>query len=175
AIQNSTALRNAGVAAAVNTDANLKQQLTFNSAQTAFQVQAGDRLANALLGNFSSGSTGKDLAATVSGTGVTVAGSTAANVIIRIQGSGLASPVDLQIASGTTTANALTALATAVSNNAALQAAGITLSGTSAVGSTLSFTNKRGESFNVSTIGDAGNLLGLGTYNNATAGGTSFE
>jgi hypothetical protein len=93
---------------------------------------------------------------TVTGTGVTVAGSLTQNVIIRIQGSGLASPVDLQIANGTTTANALTTLSSLVSNNAALQAAGITLAGTSAVGSTLTFTSKRGESFNVSTVGDTG-------------------
>lgn len=50
--QQSTALKNANLTAAVNTDASGKQQLTFSSSNTAFQVQAGDRTANALLGNF---------------------------------------------------------------------------------------------------------------------------
>ncbi len=50
--QQSTALKNANLVAAINTDATGKQQLTFSSSNTAFQVQAGDRTANALLGNF---------------------------------------------------------------------------------------------------------------------------
>lgn len=50
--QQATALKNANVLASVNTDSNGKQQLVFKSSTTAFQVQAGDRLANALLGNF---------------------------------------------------------------------------------------------------------------------------
>jgi flagellin len=173
--QAATAFKNANITAAVNTDSSGKQQLTFNSSGAAFQVEAGDRVANAFLGNFTSGAIGKDLTNVVTGTGVTVAGSLTQNVIIRIQGSGLASPVDLQVANATTSANALTTLSSLVANNGALQAAGITLSGTSAVGSTLTFTTKRGESFNVSTAGDTGNLLGLGTYSNATAGGTAFD
>lgn len=173
--QAGTALKNANITAAISTDSTGKQQLTFNASGTAFQVEAGDRVANAFLGNFTSGSTGKDLTNIVTGTGVTTAGSVTQNVIIRIQGSSLASPVDLQITNGTTTANALTTLSSLVASNAALQAAGITLAGTSAVGSTLTFTSKRGESFNVSTEGDTGNLLGLGTYANTTAGGTSFD
>ncbi len=50
--QQSTALKNANLVAAINTDSTGKQQLTFSSSNTAFQVQAGDRTANALLGNF---------------------------------------------------------------------------------------------------------------------------
>ncbi|MEO5924530.1 MAG: flagellin [Bryobacteraceae bacterium] len=50
--QEATALKNANVLASINTDSNGKQQLVFKSSTTAFQVQAGDRLANALLGNF---------------------------------------------------------------------------------------------------------------------------
>lgn len=50
--QQATALKNAGITAAVNTDASGKQQLVFKSASTAFQVEAGDRQANALLGHF---------------------------------------------------------------------------------------------------------------------------
>ncbi|HEY7335819.1 MAG TPA: flagellin [Bryobacteraceae bacterium] len=50
--QQATALQNANVVASINTDATGKQQLTFNSSTQAFQVEAGDRTANALLGNF---------------------------------------------------------------------------------------------------------------------------
>jgi len=52
------AFKSAGIIASVNTDANGGQQLAFTSSTTAFQVQAGDRMANALMGNFSSGTTG---------------------------------------------------------------------------------------------------------------------
>ena len=98
-------------------------------------------------------------------------------VIVRIQGGGLASPVDLQIASaGTTTANALTALTTAVSQSAALQAAGIGIvSGSAAVGSQLQFQSKTGESFDVQVAGDLGNLLGLGTYEMSNGGATTYD
>lgn len=173
--QAATAFQNAAVTAAINTDSNGKKQLTFNSSSAAFQVQAGDRVANAFMGNFTAGADGKDLTYTVTGTGVTAAGSLSQNVIIRVQGSGLAAPVDLQLASGITTANALITLSSLVANNAALQAAGITLSGAGAVGSTLTFTSKRGETLNVSTVGDVGNLLKLGTDRNATDSGTAFD
>ena len=50
--QQATAFKNATVVAGINTDANGKQQLVFKSSAAAFQVEAGDKLANALLGNF---------------------------------------------------------------------------------------------------------------------------
>jgi flagellin len=49
--QAATAFQNANVTAAVNTDATGRQQLTFTSSSAAFQVQAGDQMANALMGN----------------------------------------------------------------------------------------------------------------------------
>ena len=65
--QQATAFKNANVLASITTDANGKQQLAFKSSSTAFQVQAGDRLANALLGNFERNAavTGTDTAAYV--------------------------------------------------------------------------------------------------------------
>lgn len=51
--QAATALKNANISASINTDSTGKQQLVFSSSTSAFQVQAGDREANALLGNFS--------------------------------------------------------------------------------------------------------------------------
>jgi flagellin len=68
--QQATALKNANVIASINTDSNGKQQLVFKSSTTAFQVQAGDRLANALLGNFEQNAsvTGSDTSAYVNTT-----------------------------------------------------------------------------------------------------------
>ena len=50
--QAATALKNANIKASVVTDSSGRQQLAFTSPSTAFQVEAGDRTANALLGNF---------------------------------------------------------------------------------------------------------------------------
>lgn len=50
--QSATALKNAGIRASVVTDSSGRQQLAFTSATTAFQVEAGDRVANAMLGKF---------------------------------------------------------------------------------------------------------------------------
>ncbi len=175
--QAGTAFKNANITASVNTDSQGRQQLTFNSSSAAFQVQAGDRVANSLLGNFETSSViGRDVTNTVNTGGtVTTAGSLTQNTIIRIQGAGLAAPVDLSIASGTTTVNALTSLTSLVANNSALQAAGITVGGTGAVGSAITFSNARGEQFNVSDAGDTANLLGLGTFANSAANGNSFD
>ncbi len=170
-----TAFKNSGITASIHTDSAGRKQLSFSSSKAAFQVQAGDRVSNALLGNFSSGVQGKDLSASVQGTAVTAAGTLSQNVIIRIQGSGLASPVDLQLDAGISTATALGNLSSLVANNSALQAAGITLSGTDAVGQQLKFSNERGEQFTVSAVGDTGNLLKLGTYANSSAAGISFD
>ncbi|MEO7145606.1 MAG: flagellin [Bryobacteraceae bacterium] len=183
--QASTAFKNANITAAVNIDASGKSQLTFQSSNAAFQTAAGDRVANALLGNFGftgadtghTLATGKSLVGTVTGPAIVDATGTdtlAQNTIIRIQGSGLAAPVDLQIASGTTVAASLTSLSSLVANNSQLQAAGISLA-TAGGGSALVFTNSNGEQFNVSAVGDTANRLGLGTFQNATTNGTSYD
>lgn len=46
-----TALKNAQITASVVTDSSGKQKLAFSSSTAAFQVEAGDRVSNALLGN----------------------------------------------------------------------------------------------------------------------------
>src|SRR5260370_11160354 len=56
--KSNAAFQSAGIVASVHTDANNGQQMAFTSRTTAFQVQAGDQSANALLGKFSSPSTG---------------------------------------------------------------------------------------------------------------------
>lgn len=47
-----TAFKNANITAAVNTDSQGRQQLAYSSSSVAFQVSAGDQMANALMGNF---------------------------------------------------------------------------------------------------------------------------
>jgi flagellin len=179
-----TAFKNANIRAVVVTDkqadGTVKERLGFESSTGAFQVQAGDRLSNALLGNFVSGATGKDLRTTFVGRGTvtgTSTGSGSANVIVRVQGSGLASPVDITLAitQGTTTAAQLaTALKTAVDNDATLQAAGISLD-TPVSGESLVFRSRSGERFEVLAAGDNDNLLGLGTFRLASDTATSFD
>ncbi len=180
-----TAFKNTNVRAVVisdkQADGTVRERLGFQASTGAFQVVAGDRMSNALLGNFSSGATGKGLstafvgAGTVSAAATTGAGS--ANVIVRVQGSGLAAPVDitLGITQGTTTgAQLATALKLAVDNNATLQAAGLTLD-TPVTGEALVFRSTRGERFEVLAAGDNDNALGLGTFRLASDTATSFD
>ena len=68
--QAATAFKKAGIVASVNTDATGGKQLAFTSSTAAFQVQAGDKMANALMGNVQGvTSQGADIATTVSGRG----------------------------------------------------------------------------------------------------------
>jgi flagellin len=179
--QYTTAFKNQNITAAINTDINGKQQLTFSSSVGSFQVEAGDRVANAFLGNFTgSVPTGIALANTVTGHASTSADATtfgnAGTVVIRVQGDSLAAPVDLQLAvtSGVTTVGAfVTSLTTAVANNAQLQAAGITVNSQSSA-TALVFNNNHGEAFSVSASGDKADILGLGGFTSgATA--TNFD
>ena len=73
------------------------------------------------------------------------------------------------VAAGTAQAG-LDSLYTQVSQNAALQAAGISVSHATAASNALAFTNKRGESFNVTVTGDTKNTLGLGTFYEGSGG-----
>ena len=50
--QAATAFKNAGIVASVNTDSSGGEEPAFTSSTSAFQVQAGDKMANAFLGNF---------------------------------------------------------------------------------------------------------------------------
>ena len=50
--QSATALKSANIKASVVTDSSGRQQIAFSSPNTAFQVEGGDRTANALLGKF---------------------------------------------------------------------------------------------------------------------------
>jgi flagellin len=90
-----TALRNAGIRASVVTDSSGRQQLAFNSSTTAFQVEGGDRTANALLGKFERNATvlASDTGVNVNTNGATtlnlaIDGGTAFNVTFTDNGSG---------------------------------------------------------------------------------------
>jgi len=179
-----TAFKNAGVRASVITASDGKKSLGFTSSTAAFQVSAGDRLSNALLGNVTSSSdpTGLTLANTVTGGASTAATTTtfgasgAGTVLVRFQGANLSSAVDitLTVASGTTIDTALTSLTSLVANNSTLSAAGITAT-TAAAGSALVFTSNRGERFEVLSSGDLNNRLGLGSYRSSGGASGTFD
>jgi flagellin len=182
--QQATAFKNAGIQATVVTDSTGKKSIGFTSSSSAFQVAAGDRLSNALLGNVTSASnpTGLALANTVTGGSSTAAAATtfgasgAGTVTVRFQGANLASPVDiaLTVAAGTTIDAALATLSSAVGSNSALQAAGITTQ-TATAGSALVFANERGEKFEVLASGDLNNRLGLGSFRGSSGAGGNFD
>ncbi len=162
-----TAFRNAGIVASVHTDGDNGQQLAFTSSTTAFQVGAGDQMANALMGNFSDGSTGTAVTSTV--TGGATAGSTTAianptHVAFQISGGGLTSPVTLNLAgSSDTEGAAVTDITNQVANNLTLKAAGITVSGGTG-NSPLVFSDAYGNKMNVMVTGDTSNALGFGSF-----------
>ena len=94
--QFATAFKNANITAEVSTNAtNNTQQLAFSSASAGFQVEAGDQMSNALLGNIQASGTyltGELSANTVTGAGnYTAAGTTpafATKIIVRFQAAG---------------------------------------------------------------------------------------
>lgn len=168
-----TAFKKANIVASVNTDVSGGKQLAFTSSTAAFQVQAGDKMANALMGNLASGTTGEAVATTVAGVATTAGAFVPTNVTVRISGGGLNDAVDLTFDAGsTTTALAISDLISKVSSNAALQAAGITVSG--AAGEALVFTSARGETLNVMVTGDTANALGFGSFVAGAAGAVEY-
>jgi len=169
----SEAFRNAGVRAKLVTDDKNNTRIIFESSTAAFQIAAGDRLANALLGNHDS-NVGEALDYSVTGGQAAATTGTAfgaaRDVLVRVQGGSLAEPVDLtlSVTTSTTIDNALTSLTSAVANSSSLLAAGISVS-TASAGSKIAFTSKRGENFEVFAVNDVSNVLGLGTAQNGVA------
>lgn len=172
------AFKNAGVKAVINTDSTGKQQLTFTSSNTAFQVEAGDRLANALLGNYTSTSdpTGKTLditltAAANASSAVTTFTSTT-TIKLRIESGGLADAeeISVSVSGAETVGSVLSNLNTAFAANSNLASAGFSL--TANAGAAIVVTNSKGERFNVFVSGDQENRLGLGSFRLGGSGGT---
>jgi flagellin len=183
--QAATAFANAGIHAGVVSTVSgstTTHQLGFSSSSTAFQVEAGDQTANALLGNVASPTTsptGTSLTTTLtSSTATALLASTAATnetIKVRFQGAGLTSPQDvtLNVTAGDTTATTLASLASQVAANGALKAAGITVQ-TATPGSALVFANSHGEGLTVGTSGDVNSILGLGSYKAGGSGSYDY-
>jgi len=172
------ALKSAGIVATVNTDQYGHQQLAFSSSTTAFQVTAGDQMANALMGNFASAGspTGVAVTSTVTGATTDLATNpfTPAGVSVQVQGAGLAGPVNFTFSSAdSSVSDATSDLIKQVNQNAQLQQAGITASLTS--DNKLQFTSATGATFTVSSSGDTANALGLGTFVTALNGAASYS
>ncbi len=183
ATASATAFKNAGIRAVIVTDPNGKKALGFVSGSAAFQVEAGDLVSNALLGNVTSTSnpTGLSLKNSVLGGSASAVAATTfagpATITIRVQGAGLASPpVDLSLAVTATTTidQALADLQSAVSKNPDLQASGISLEAPVA-GAALKFSNTRGQRFDVLASGDLNNLFGLGSFRNSSGASGTFD
>ena len=171
--QQATAFKNANITASINTDVTGKQQLSFNSASTAFQVQGGDQVATALMGNFSSGVVGN--VANVNATGAAFGTTTAQTVNFNITGAGLtgaAGSLNVTTTAGESIANTVAAINTAIALNTGLAATGITAT-QNAGGTAIQFTGKAGQSFQVQASGDVGNTLGFGTFGGAAASFTA--
>ena len=167
--QQATAFQNANITASINTDATGKSQLSFNSASTAFQVQGGDQIATALMGNFSGTMVGN--VANVNATGAVMGTAVAATVGFNITGAGLTGvqgAFSVTTTAAETIANVVAGINTAIAGNAALAATGI--KATINAGA-IQFTGKAGQSFQATTSGDATGVLGFGSYG---ASATSF-
>ncbi len=169
ASQQATAFKNAGITASVTTDPSGKQQISFSSAASAFQVQGGDRVATALLGSFSSGSTGNVANVSASAAAAYSAPAAAESVNIRILGAGLTGTQgDIAVSlatTDTTSAAAVTKINAQIASNAALAATGIQAVDNSG---TIEFVGHAGQSFEAQVSGDVGNALGFGSFLNST-------
>jgi flagellin len=174
--QQATAFKNANITAAITTNAAGQSQLSFNSSSTAFQVQGKDQVATAMMGNFSTGSTGNVANVNATGAQSFSAPPAAETVQMQITGSGLTGTLgDIKVAIATTdtAASTVASINTAIAANSSLAATGIQASVSSS--GAVQFTGKAGQSFQVATAGDINNSLGFGSYQNSlgSAGGSS--
>src|SRR5271157_1306945 len=160
-----TAFANAGITVSMTTDPTTQRQvLTFSSGQSAFQVRAGDRMANAFLGNTGANGLGNSLSSPLAGNAFNGNFATADSLTVTVEGAGLASPVNLNVTAFTGAGSAVfTAdlIQAAVLANPALAAAGITVSDANGP---LNFTSAQGGAVKVSITGDSQNVLGYGSF-----------
>lgn len=157
-------LKAAGITASIAKDATTGNQvLSFSSSNTAFQVRAGDLMANALLGNANPSFQGTAMTSTVTGAAygaVAFAGGEA--LTVTISGGGLTAPHSVSVTA--VAGGAAGTAAVAVTNVAAdttLKALGITAN---VVGGTLNFTSSEGQALQVKISGDVNNTLGYGGF-----------
>ena len=165
--QQATAFKNANITASINTDSTGKQQLTFNSATTAFQIQGGDQVATALMGNFSTGSTGTVANVTATAGQNFAAPAASETVQMQITGAGLTGTqgdISVALTTASTADSTVTAINAAIAGNSALAATGIQAVNDSG---SIQFQGHAGQSFQVQTASDVNNSLGFGTYMNS--------
>ena len=166
-------LRDAGIQAAVVTDASGNQKLAFTATDTVFQASAANATANALLGNFKSGGSapaqGADVFQTVTGAGaVTAAAADEANVKLTVLVNGTAHSITFSLASATDT-TAAAVLGKITGDTEYTDAAtglngkyGVTIATDS--NGKLQVTGANNESLEVQIEADTANYLGLGSW-----------
>lgn len=162
--QQATAFKNANITAAINTDSTGKQQLTFSSATSAFQVQGGDKVANAFLGHFLSGAEGTSAVVTATG-GTWAAPTSTGTVYAKISGAGLTGSqgnFSFSSTSGNSIDQEVAAINTGIGNNAALAAAGITA--VKLDSTHIGFVGHSGQSFTVAMDGQVNGKDGFGSW-----------
>jgi flagellin len=172
----STAFKNANIVASIVTDSSGRQQLAFNSSTSAFQVQAGDNIANALIGNLATPNTNADGVSAFStvASGATVAAVASTGTFkLRVIGLGQATATDLtvNVTAADTGAAVATDVQTAINGNAALKAQGLTVAYNSA-SHKFTFSGPAGGTFEIQVSNDSDNALGFGTL---TSGGANFD
>lgn len=160
--QQATAFKNANIQASIVTDSS-GSHLQFTSATSAFQVEAGDAMANAFMGNIASSADGKSVLATTTASGTAVSATAAATESVKVNLNG--TDYSLAITSADTRAAVLSNL------NTAIAASGVkaTLDGSN----NLLFTASNGQSVQAQVSGDAKNTLGLGTFSLAATNTTA--
>jgi len=165
--QQATAFKNAGITAAAVTNASGATQLQFTSSTSAFQVEAGDTTANALLGNIASGSTGQSVATATAATGTAVTTATAGETVkLQVTNGTTPQTVTVNITSGDNAAALLTDV------NTGLAGTGVTASYNGS--NNLVFSSGQGQSLQVQASGDTANFLGLGTFLTGAGNAASF-
>ena len=173
----SSAFKGDAVTASVVTGAGGGLNLQFSSANGAFQVAAGNKTANALMGHYKTGAEGADVTETyTAGTAIIANGSTdtAAKVKFIVDGVASAWSGAIDLTATTTIANRDTAVQTALSTAlTALGKSGEVTEARNAAGD-LSFTGLAGHSFEVQVQGDSKNVLGLGSWSAEVAGNTGL-
>ena len=154
--------------ASVVTDTNGAQRLAFSSNSAAFQVGAGNKTANSLLGNFKIAGQpeGAAVAATVTGGTVATAAGTG-TVALKVIANGVEQTLSVDI-TGATAQLKVDAINTALDGAATATGLHATLDGTPS--NNVVFTGTAGESFKVATSGDSTNALGMGKWSGGFAG-----
>lgn len=166
-----TNFRAAGITASIDTASDGTKSLVFSSAGEAFQVAAGTKTANALLGTFQTGATtageGADVGAVVKGAAMTNAAA-AETVTMRVVIDGTNHDFTVSTTAGHTAAG--TGAGTLFNDvNTAVDGSGKTLSQlgvtlTNDTGNKLKFSGPGGSSVDVLVSGDKADQLGLGSW-----------